>query len=81
MKPEVPAIEQGYPLPRGRRSYGGWADVPFHKMKKGESMLFKATSQTISSALHYHQKVGHLPRGWKFTVRKVDQGVRVWRVK
>jgi hypothetical protein len=70
-------VENGIPLPPawGRGKSVSWSFVA--KMKVGQSFLADDRSQTrVAAKLQYWAE----KLGWKFTTRKVDEGVRVWRV-
>ena len=66
-------IDPDIPLPRGRTLY------PFRDMEVGDSILFsveaKGTSARVAST---HFVKTHEPT-WGFTLRKVDNGWRLWR--
>lgn len=65
-------IEKGVAIPRGRGMY------PFRNMEVGDSFFVPgATAKNLSTcACQFSARHGH---GWKFSVRTVDGGVRVWR--
>lgn len=74
-KSAAPEIEKGIPIPPKRKGGvpGLWAS-----MEVGDSVLLEGASQ--------NQATGRFAptakrKGWKFITRKVDGGVRVWRVK
>lgn len=70
-------IERGIPVPeRRKRKY------PFEDMQPGDSFevplngdtLFRTRSRIQGSMAHFRTK------GWSFTTRKTDTGIRVWRL-
>lgn len=65
-------IDKGIPIPERTTAW------PFHAMVKGESFLVPAKkfSALKSAVTHWHKQ----RPGEKFTVRKVDGGVRCWKV-
>ena len=75
-------IEKGIPIPEKRTRMGG-SIYPFDKMKVGDSFHLgdkarnygEAHTVMIKAYLYgrYHNK--------KFSVRKVEDGYRVWRTK
>ena len=72
------AIEKNIPMPTTGRS-GRRTSYPFGDMEVGDSFVVptsdkKATS-VYSAAWHYGNK-----NGKKFSVHKIEGGVRVWRV-
>lgn len=67
-------IDQGIALPTNRSKY------PFNDMEEGDSILFKQRKQAEScrvAALRFTRV--HKP-DWVFTLRKVDEGWRLWRI-
>lgn len=70
-----PAIEKGVPIP----PKGGGRPIvyPFAEMDVGDSVLITNKTQAHASATS--NKVGGR-LGRKFTTRKVEGGIRVWRV-
>jgi len=65
-------IEKGIPLPGfNRRSY------PWVELKKGESFLVKTANQGLRTQASRAARA----YGRKFAVRKVEGGMRVWRVR
>lgn len=68
-------IDQGIALPTNRSKY------PFGEMETGDSILFKLRKQAEScrvAALRFSRV--HQP-DWTFSLRKVDNGWRLWRIK
>lgn len=67
-------IDQGIALPTNRSKY------PFGEMEAGDSILFGVRKQAEScrvAALRFTRV--HQPK-WVFTLRKVDNGWRLWRI-
>ena len=67
-------IDQGIALPTNRSKY------PFGEMESGDSILFGVRKQAEScrvAALRFTRV--HQPK-WVFTLRKVDNGWRLWRI-
>ena len=67
-------IDQGIALPTNRSKY------PFVEMEEGDSILFGIRKQAEScrvAALRFTRV--HQPK-WVFTLRKVDNGWRLWRI-
>lgn len=68
-----PGIERGVPIPKkGREIY------PWRFMKIGDSLFFRNRDYWDVNVIAYKAAKRH---GFKFTMRKVSGGVRVWRVK
>ena len=68
-------IDEGIALPTNRSKY------PFGDMETGDSILFKLRKQAEScrvAALRFTRV--HQPE-WSFSLRKVDNGWRLWRIK
>ena len=64
-------IDKGVPLQTQRQKY------PFAQMAIGDSFFVAgSTTRRLSAAVSYWDK----HHGTKCTVRKVDGGVRVWRI-
>lgn len=76
-------IEQGFEMPvRVDHGLPRSGDLPFEKMAIGESVFFACPSEMtnkVSSRMHGYagNKIGTR----RIMVRKVDGGVRAWRVK
>jgi len=68
-------IETGVPVPRQRRI----TKYPFGYMQVGESCFFPGQS-TTDRAYRAAKTMGQR-RGWVFTGRRVDGGIRIWRVE
>lgn len=70
-------IEKNIPVPeqsgRGRR-----AKYPFSKMEVGDSVFFPGENSSSRCSIAAHA-YGHRV-GWKFSVRTMDGGVRIWRI-
>jgi hypothetical protein len=72
-------IEKNIPIPESRKP-GRSADkyVIFSEMTVGDSVM--VTGVKSASVAHQARAIGK-DAGWKFIVRPVEGGVRVWRVK
>lgn len=70
-------IESGVPVPELR--VGRHCNFPFKEMKIGDSFFVSDTRDTsqVRSAASYF---GIRNAGYRFTVRREGNGVRVWRV-
>jgi len=67
-------IESNIEIPESRTKY------PFDDMEVGDSILFpkrKAADSARVAAVRFAQ--AHRP-GWKFSLRTVEDGWRLWRV-
>lgn len=70
-------IDKSVPIPAKRK---GRSKYPFATMEVGDSFLVDAASRIKTvSALAVYKKKAHPKQ--KFTVRRVEDGVRVWRIK
>jgi hypothetical protein len=65
-------IEKGIPIPTARRK---WDDYPFDEMEIGESFFVPGSTSTAIAA------VGNRHKPKRFTARKENDGVRVWRIE
>ena len=84
MKEERFKIEKNIPVPEKR----GKCMYPFEKMEVGDSFVY---SRVYSRLLHF--KASNAARNWKnkspikgvsnwvFTTRKVEDSIRIWRIK
>lgn len=67
-------IEHDIPAPEG-----GSRKYPFNQMKPGDSFLINGGGhQAVSSAATNFAKGSG--RGWKFTVKRTNEGYRCWRI-
>lgn len=66
-------VEKGIPAPAPREV----VEYPYADMEVGDS--FHVEGGTLNKMCYQNRKAGN-KLGWKFTVRKVEGGVRVWRV-
>ena len=77
-KPENPLIERGVPLPEpNRKPRGEWTNA-FLAMEIGDSVLMphlKSASEAMPRFYYVARTTGR-----KFTARKTEAGIRVWRV-
>lgn len=66
-------IDRGIDIPPSRTRY------PFSEMEPGDSILFPTEKKAISArvaAVRYAER--HNP-AWRFTLRRVEGGWRLWR--
>lgn len=76
-------IEEDVPLVSSRAGGGraGQSKYPFAQMEPGQSFLATGVKPgTIRSAIGAWMKA-HKDEGFKFAVREMEDGVRIWRVK
>ena len=66
-------IETGIPIPPPQTGGGRY---PWRKMKVGDSFLVPGKTQKTWNGV----SAAHKMTGFKFTVRTVEGGVRVWRI-
>lgn len=74
------AVEEGVPIPeikRGRRDYT--SKYPFRDLEVGESFFVPDRSKKASLG-GYCTRMGNR-LGRKFTLRVIENGVRVWRTE
>lgn len=71
-------IEKGVALPKGKRSEKS-TKYPFKSMEVGDSFLVPDFTSIVS--LRSQASVTGRTLGKKFSVRLVEQGVRIWRVE
>lgn len=71
-------IEKGVPITRRRHGKGGESKYPFEKLEIGDSFLLtnKTTNAFAASVTYWSRRLKR-----KFISRKVEGGVRVWRIK
>ena len=70
-------IESGIPIPKGGiGGKKGESKYPFKQMQIGDSFFILFKKKTFTSPCAYARQTGT-----KFTVRKIDDGFRVWRIK
>lgn len=69
-------IDKGIPLPPGAEPQRRY---PFHEMERGDSVFFKGVNLQSAPcvAARRHGKT----HSKEFACRKVEGGVRIWRVK
>lgn len=76
-------IEKNIPLPehqRGRRNGSGKNQMILKSMEVGDSIFIKNGNQ-VKVANLFQVAAKSLGTGMKIATRKVEGGVRVWRVK
>jgi hypothetical protein len=64
-------IEKGVPMPKRR---GRLSLYPFGKMSVGDSIFLPKIRNASNLTQRFRKK------GWKFSARTVNGGVRVWRI-
>jgi len=72
-------IEKGIPIPK--KIGGQWATTKFglvHEMEVGDSILFDDV--TTAAAATSRLRTAKRKKGFKFCVRSVEGGFRVWRL-
>lgn len=69
-------VDKNIPIPPINIKRG--SKYPWEEMGVGDSMLF--VGMRVNGVCPQATKAGRR-LGWKFTVRKVENGVRVWRVE
>lgn len=76
-------IESNIPLPPKARSTGARPKLPFTALAIGDSFLApttaknaKARRRVLSCLMIYHAK----KTGFRYASRKVDGGIRIWRI-
>lgn len=80
--PEI--VESGVPIPAMRKR-GSLAKHPWDDMKVGDSFFVPAvpdwTMTKLQSRLGSHAGSIAKSRGTQYTVRQVEGGVRIWRIR
>lgn len=70
---QEPEITKSVPIPSDKST-----KYPFRKLKIGESFVVSPDKEmSVRSSANYYSK----NFGSKFTARKTDEGIRVWRIK
>lgn len=77
-------IEKNIPVPKKRT--GGVVKYPFSEMKVGDSFLAdKNYSRKLmarySNAARNYARQSKENNHFKFTIRKTEEGIRIWRIK
>ena len=73
-------VEQGIPMPRqgsGRPKY------PWRRLKVGQSFLVPCAEQDLGDLMNSLTRCGHsvgATTGFKFALRTIYGGIRVWRI-
>ena len=82
--PRIPTkLEQGIPFEMGPRKNGRVPKYQFWKMQVGESFFVPASDSNrhnVRTSLTTCSRHSTRLDGFRFTVRIVDGGIRVWRV-
>ncbi len=74
-------IETGVPMPESIRAKGRPRTSPLWEMAVGDSMFFPEVKNVASCREYaYAQLLAHKHGDRKFAGRKMDGGVRVWRI-
>jgi hypothetical protein len=68
-------IDRDIELPQGRTRY------PFSDMEQGDSILFTDERQAASARVAAVRFAKRYHSEWVFTLRKVENGWRLWRVQ
>jgi hypothetical protein len=68
------SVETGVEIPKPRKKH----NFPYADMNVGDSFL--ATDVAIHVVCNYNKRMGDR-LGMKFTAKKVDDGIRVWRLE
>lgn len=72
-------IDTHIPIPtRDGRTLGRLARYPWCRMEVGHSILFTGDEEECGPSSAYAYGKRH---GWKFTQKRMGDGVRVWRIK
>jgi len=67
-------IEQNVEIPASRTRY------PFSDMDPGDSIFFPTEKQAVSARVAAVRFAAKYKEEWKFTLRRVDDGWRLWRL-
>lgn len=73
-------IDKDVPIPPDNKN----KRFPFDKMEVGDSFLYSESnneSAVRNACMLWKGYVKRAGLDWKFTVRKMDEGVRIWRVE
>lgn len=78
----IPVPPYGKPGPK-KGEGGARATLPFFKMGVGDSFIYSSDStesklRCASNAARNWAAKAKL--NWKFTVRKLEEGIRIWRI-
>jgi hypothetical protein len=75
-------IEKGIPIPEPHKRNGYKSKYPFSQLEPGDSFLVPTNKEQTHnvrnrvSAASHHYAAKH---GWKFSIRVMVDGIRVWR--
>ncbi len=72
-------IEKNIPIPKKK-----FSQFPIDKMEIGDSFLAhdeKDRKKQATIATGLRNWINRKKNNWKFTVRQVDEGIRVWRIE
>lgn len=71
-------IENGFPMPKSEFGLGN-RKYPFGKMEIGQSIFFEG--ERSGGRPHVAARIYGMRNGKKFSVRKCEGGLRIWRVE
>jgi hypothetical protein len=74
MKNKSYFIEKNIPMPEQR-----YAKYPFSVMEIGDSFFAETKASSLLTTANYFLKKHN--KNWEFTVRKENNGTRIWRTK
>ena len=76
-------VEKNVPLPKKRRGREGTSIYPFQQMGVGDLFFVSATQTEQALYINRIRSAGDKLRekGMHFSVRKVEGGVRCWRIR
>lgn len=74
-------IEKQIPMPEPSTAFGQSRKYPFNEMEIGDSVLAEGFSSTKGCHPYNAAKVYGGRSGKKFSARKVEGGVRIWRIE
>lgn len=72
-------VDKGIPIPERPRKGGGHKRYryPWDSMEIGDSFFIEGGSATAS--MNVPSRL--IDKGWRFSVRTIEGGVRIWRIK
>lgn len=74
-------IEKGIPLPESNKARGRELKYPFRKMLVGDSFVVPVSTRLEYQKLSSAASQAGIRSGMKFATRRVDGGVRVFRIE
>ena len=72
-------VDRDIPKPKSTGKRGRPPKYPFSKMEVGDSAFFPG-EKTLSNTYMAAANIGNR-KGWKFSSRAVEGGIRIWRVE